>query len=164
MAQEYTTTDVVKFFRRKTNEGFDSVTYLGAEQRFISALQNSNVNNLEEQYILGTDTITEYYTDENGNQITEKSFRKDDSDVYYYKVKTIVYSDENIYHFDNNSDIIPSDYDVIKLDELYYIDSTNPQIEPLKVLEKYTGFKLSDNDTRKHYIEKVVQVYERNNN
>ena len=66
--------EVVRFFRRKSSTGYDSPTYLGAEQRFVGALRNSGVNNLEEQYILGTDTYTEKYTDSDGNSVVEVSY------------------------------------------------------------------------------------------
>ena len=71
--------EVVRFFRRKSSTGYDSPTYLGAEQRFVGALRNSGVNNLEEQYILGTDTYTEKYTDSDGNSVVEVSYHINDS-------------------------------------------------------------------------------------
>ena len=111
-------TDVVRYFRRKGSTGFDEpVTYLGAEQRFVNALRNSNDNNLEEQYLLGTDTYTEVYEDIDGNIIIEKSFHANSNDpafVYtdYYKVITTVYKDnieDRDFYFDSNKVIMPDD-------------------------------------------------------
>ena len=66
--------EVIRYLKRKSSSGFESPTYLGAEQRFVSALRNSSVNNLEEQYILGTDTYIETYVDAQGNKIVETSY------------------------------------------------------------------------------------------
>ena len=87
------TSEVMKYIRRKTSTGFDEpVTYLGAEQRFVGGLRNSNVNNLEEQYVSGTDTITEIYKDADDNTIIEKSFHVDGSTSDYYKLVTTKYT------------------------------------------------------------------------
>ena len=65
---------VIKYLRQKTgnDNSFDTINWFGAEQRFVSALRNSNVNNLEEQYIIGTETYTLEYQDESENDIIDK--------------------------------------------------------------------------------------------
>lgn len=110
MANNYNA-EVVRYFRRKTENGYDEpVTYLGAEQRFVNALRNSGVNNLEEQFIIGTDTYTTTYVDNNGNTIIEKSFCKTGSDPSatsnYYKLVTTKFANAQAnedYYFDNSS-------------------------------------------------------------
>lgn len=140
MANEYEA-DVVRYFRRKGSTGFtEPVTFLGAEQRYVNALRNSGINNLEEQYILGTDTYTEVYSDENENIIIEKSFHvnsDDESAIYsdYYKVKTTVYKDniaDRDFYFSGNELIMPDDINKVifgngsvdypELDTLYGVD------------------------------------------
>lgn len=116
MANEYAS-DVVRYFRKKISNGFEGVTYLGAEQRYVNALRNSGDNNLEEQYLLGTDTYTEVYEDENENIIVEKSFHINSDEanpVYtdYYKIKTTVYKDsieDKEFYFNNDQLIMPDD-------------------------------------------------------
>lgn len=110
------TAEVVKYLRRKSSNGFiEPVTYLGAEQRFVGALRNSGVNNLEEQYILGTDTYTETYTDEDGNQVIEKSYHINDTThslTDYYKLITKNYKDgkkNEDFFFDGNQIKLPND-------------------------------------------------------
>lgn len=94
MANEYSA-EVIKFLRQKVNDSFEnSITYLGAEQRFVGALRNSSVNNLEEQLLIGTDTVTSLTTDEDGNILMEKSFyvkKEDSSESDYYKLESITY-------------------------------------------------------------------------
>lgn len=110
------TAEVVKYLRRKSSDGFsEPITYLGAEQRFVGALRNSGVNNLEEQYLIGTDTYTETYTDADGNEVVEKSFHVNGSTqslTDYYKLVTKTYkngtSNENFF-FDNNQIKLPND-------------------------------------------------------
>ena len=107
--------EVIRYLRRKSSSGFESPTYLGAEQRFVGALRNSNVNNLEEQYILGTDTYSETYVDEQGNKIVETSYHINDtihSLTDYYKIISTTYTNEIInedFFFDNNSLKLPND-------------------------------------------------------
>ena len=101
--------EVIRYLRRKSSSGFESPTYLGAEQRFVSALRNSSVNNLEEQYILGTDTYSETYVDEYGNKIVETSYHINDamhSVTDYYKIISTTYSNGIInedFFFDNDN-------------------------------------------------------------
>ena len=101
--------EVIRYLRRKSSSGFESPTYLGAEQRFVSALRNSNVNNLEEQYILGTDTYSETYVDEHGNKIVETSYHINDtihSLTDYYKIISTTYTNGIVnedFFFDNNN-------------------------------------------------------------
>ena len=102
--------EVVKFFRRKTNNGYDAPTYLGAEQRFVSGLRNSSVNNLEEQFLIGTDTYTEKYIDKDGNKVIETSYKINDGSQVnkgYYKIISIIYETgtENIDFFFDNDEV-----------------------------------------------------------
>lgn len=108
--------EVVKYFRRKSSSGFNEpITYLGAEQRFVGALRNSGVNNLEEQFILGTDTYTETYTDTNGNQVIETSYHINDSThalTDYYKIISVIYKNGSAnedFYFDNEIVKLPDD-------------------------------------------------------
>ena len=107
--------EVIRYLRRKSSSGFESPTYLGAEQRFVSALRNSSVNNLEEQYILGTDTYSETYVDEQGNKIVETSYHINDtihSLTDYYKIISTTYTNGIInedFFFDNDSLKLPND-------------------------------------------------------
>lgn len=141
MASEYEA-DVVRYFRQKGSTGYEPITFLGAEQRYVNALRNSGINNLEEQYILGTDTYTEVYSDEDDNIIIEKSFHinsNDESAIYsdYYKVKTTVYKDnisDRDFYFSGNELIMPDDINKVifgngsvdypDLDTLYGVDSS----------------------------------------
>lgn len=135
------TAEVVRYIRRKGSDGFsEPATYLGAEQRFVGALRNSSVNNLEEQYILGTDSYTEKYTNENGDWVTEKSYHINDafhSITDYYKLVTTTPKDGSTnkdFFFEENELKLPSDstealfgtgespYDDIQ--ELYCVNET----------------------------------------
>lgn len=116
MANEFES-DVIRYLRQKTDSGYEGLTFLGAEQRYVNALRNSGVNNLEEQYLLGTDTYTEIYTDADGNEITEKSFHVNSDDpsfVYnnYYKLVITDYKTpegHGKFYFDGDTFIMPDD-------------------------------------------------------
>ena len=118
MANEYEN-DVVRFFRRKARDGYEGITFIGAEQRYVNSLRNSGVNNLEEQYLFGTDTYTEIYIDSDGNTVTEKSFHvnSDDSSFIYDNYYKIVITDykkpQTKFYFDEETFIIPDDRDTI---------------------------------------------------
>lgn len=104
------TAKVIRYLRRKGSNGFENVTWLGSEQRFVASLRNSSNNNLEEQYLLGTDTYTIEYEGEDSEldpatqtvitypaYITEKYFcimpENDplDNEEHYYKLITYKY-------------------------------------------------------------------------
>ena len=92
------TAQVLKYLRRKAASGFDPIiSYLGAEQRFVTPIRNSKLNNLEEQVIFGTDVYTLTWEDSDGNQIVEKSFCNTITDpsvtTDYYKIVTTIYKD-----------------------------------------------------------------------
>ena len=110
--------DVVRYFRRKGSTGFtEPITYLGAEQRNVTALRNSGVNNLEEQNILGSDSYTEISEDAYGNMIIEKSFHINDPTpgaiaTDYYKLVTTVYKNgvaNADFYFDGDIFKMPDD-------------------------------------------------------
>ena len=76
MANSKYKAEVVRYLRKKTNGGYtEAPTYLGSEQKFVGALRNSNDNNLEEQFLLGTDCLTTEWED-NGNSYIRKEERK----------------------------------------------------------------------------------------
>lgn len=107
------TAEVVRYLRRKSNGGFNEpITYLGTEERFVSPLKNSNLNNLEEQYLMGTDTHIEKYVDEEGNGIIERSFRASGNLNEYYKLNTIIYKvglENEDFFFDDRQLKLPND-------------------------------------------------------
>lgn len=101
------TADIIKRLKAKGDDGF---TYLGAEQRFVGALRNGGINNLEEQYILGVNTYTISYTNEKGESITEKSFCQDPNETEtqkagFYKLITTIEENALIrdFYFEDNS-------------------------------------------------------------
>lgn len=140
MANDYTA-EVLRYIRRKGTSGFEPVTWLGSEQRFVGALRNSGINNLEEQYVLGTDTYTVTYQDSDGNDIIEKSFCVTPSDTLdgvtdYYKVVSTIYNNPDPnedYKFDGDSlvfsnvgnDILFGDGspDYPYTDSIYFLDN-----------------------------------------
>lgn len=81
---------ILKFLKRKTDSGtYGEDIYLGAEQKFVSALRGTNNNNLEEQNILGMDCIiTASWEDTNYIEIRE--FRSENVTTGYYILETKV--------------------------------------------------------------------------
>lgn len=146
MANDYTS-EVIKYFRKKNSSGFDPVSWIGAEQRFVGALRNSHINNLEEQFVLGTDTYTVMYDDDEGNHIIEKSFCITDEDpehetdiedrTNYYKVVTTIYNNP-----DTNTDYVFDDDSIIfsnRLNDVAYGDGDIfPDIDSLYMLDENT--------------------------
>lgn len=163
------TGEVIKYFRRKDSTDFEPISWLGSEQRFVSGLRNGNINNLEEQFVLGTDSYTEMYDDERGNHIIEKNFcitsidemgNPDlDERTEYYKVVTTIYSNSMTsvdYYFDadsviltdRNNDVLFGDGDEYPdIDSLYLLDNETFEwfdIEDLKIHP--TGYYTSRKD------------------
>ena len=161
------TAEVVRFIRQKSENGFDApITYLGAEQRFVGALRNSNINNLEEQYILGTDTITETYSDEDGNTIIEKSYHTiSGSRTNYYKVKTIIYKDGVVnkdFFFEGNILKLPNDpnenifgdgsEDFPNINEIYFVDENTFRLKEDGNIDIYPSTFTTIREDKLYYI------------
>lgn len=116
---------VISYLRRRDKtqaNGFENyITWLGAEQRFVAPIRNSNVNNLEEQYVLGTDKYITSYDDERGHH-TQTCFCTGDpqnSSDYYY-LETIQYppdASKANYGFDGTKFYIPSNTDEISFED-----------------------------------------------
>lgn len=145
------TAEVIRYLRRKGSDGFsEPVSYLGAEQRFVGALRNSGLNNLEEQYILGTDTYTETYLDKDGNQIVEKSYHINDSThslTDYYKLVTKTYKDGTMnedFFFDGDTVKLPDD-----TNEVIFGNGTDPFTDTAEVYCVNEKTFIEDNGTLK---------------
>ena len=145
MANNYTG-EVIKYLRRKDSSGFEPISWLGSEQRFVGGLRNSALNNLEEQFTVGTDSYTVIYEDSEGNHVIEKSFCITDLDpsnpsgtdiedrTEYYKVVTTIYKDaeeqgdyvfdgDKIIFSDRNNDVAFGDGSIYPdVDSLYCLD------------------------------------------
>ena len=89
--------NVIRYIKQKLNDGgFDSPLYLGSETRFVSSMRGTNLNNLEEQLLIGCDTITEEWIDDDGNTKISKKFQDSSISFGYYQLDSIIYAKENI--------------------------------------------------------------------
>ena len=137
---------VARFFREQINNGFKAPTWFGSEQRFVGALRDGGVlNNLEEQYILGTDTYTTSYIDSTtGQKRIEKNFCADPTQVNsYYKLTTILYpiNQKKHYNIDAEGNLHLSDDD--GCDD----DSIDLQSKVFKLIEAYNNGTLDESFT-----------------
>ena len=109
-------TNVIKKIKTKNNDSFSSTMYLGAEQRFIGALRGSNnIDNLEEQYIIGVDCITwEKWSGTDHKHTIIKEFRNGEQSTDYYKI-VCEYNKEE-------------EFEIFKTETLYYIDKDQKKI------------------------------------
>lgn len=143
------TGEVLRYLRQKDSTGvIGPITWIGAEQRFVGGLRNSKVNNLEEQYILGTDTYTVTYKDEDENDIIEKNFCIVDSDLTgvtdYYKLITTVYKEtqNEDYEFDGESIVFSN----AASDVAFGDGETYPDTSSIYFLDSNT-FKFGDDNS-----------------
>lgn len=108
--------EVIRYLGQKDENGDYSITWIGAEQRFVNALRNSSNNNLEEQYLLGVDSYTEIAEDSKGNQTIKKYFCKLDSEEdtptekenYYYLETRKTEEPEADYFFEGTAVKMPN--------------------------------------------------------
>ena len=148
MANSKYKAEVVRYLRKKTNGGYtEAPTYLGSEQKFVGALRNSNDNNLEEQFLLGTDCLTTEWEDNGNSYIRKEYFIQDTGDdatqkLSSYVVNTIIYGPNNVHNTDcyftndalvadNMQDIaFNSDVLVLDDDQVYCYSMETLQIYP----------------------------------
>ena len=148
MANSKYEAEVVRYLRKKTNGGYtEAPTYLGSEQKFVGALRNSNDNNLEEQFLLGTDCLTTEWKDNGNSYIKKEYFIQDTGDdatqkLSSYVVNTVIYGPDNVHNTDcyftddalvadNMQDIaFNSDVLVLDDDQVYCYSMETLQIYP----------------------------------
>lgn len=137
---------ITKFFREKNNGTYTkSPAYFGTEQRFISPLRNSNSNNLEEQFLLGTDCLVSAWLENDNLHIKKEYFVQDTGDdsaqkISSYIIHTIIYGETAIHNED------------------YYFDGEN-----IKVSNKGVDFAEDiftiDTDQAYYYLKDSLAIY-----
>lgn len=148
MANSKFEAEVVRYLRKKTNGDYtEAPTYLGSEQKFVGALRNSSDNNLEEQFLLGTDCLTTSWMDDGNNiHIRKEYYIQDTGDddsqkLSSYVIDSIIYDKDALY----NKDIFFID-DRLIADNIPDI-SFNSEI------------LLLDNDVLYHYAADSLNIY-----
>lgn len=158
MSQNYY---VIKELKQKegSNNTYGNAIKLGAEQRFVSAMLNSNNNNLEEQNILGTDCVVTEWEDNIGEYEVRKYYDGTGSDVGYY----IVFSKKYKSPIDESG--IGFEEDSLKIS-----DNTNVAFEDEDSIKFFDGDIFSFDDTDHslkinidYSISKEEQLYFRTN-
>ena len=133
--------EVIKQIKTKNNGSFSSPVFLGAEQRYVGALRgNTNVDNLEEQYIIGVDCITTEEWGDTFHKIT-KEFRNSEQSTDYYKL-VIEYNNEVNSEIENGILTISEVENLLRTETLLYIDKNEKEN---KVLEKVVTQIISEN-------------------
>lgn len=129
--------NVVKYFRKKLSDSGDSAyeapTYIGAEQRFVGALRNSVNNNLEEQYLLGSDCETSIWQDEDKNYTMWKEYYvksadpKPEDKYGSYRVESVIYQGnyENSDYYFTGSKLMCTSSDGSFSDNIFVLDNSN---------------------------------------
>lgn len=75
---------------------FSKPYYFSSFAKYINPTLNAGVNTLEEQLLIGFNTITEEWMDENNNTHVKTKFLMDENEQEYYILYSIIYSNENI--------------------------------------------------------------------
>lgn len=100
--------NILKYLKRKVSGSYETPVYIGAEQRFVTALRGSKNNNLEEQSILGLECIETSHWE--GTVLYERKEFHDGSRVNdYYILESKNYRAGTEIRFINNLIQIVSD-------------------------------------------------------
>ena len=107
--------NIVKNLMRKTDIGFSNPYYFGSTAKYINSTLNAGVNTLEEQLLIGFNTITEEWEDENNNIHVKTKFLTNENEQEYYILKSVIYAENNIkgvnFIIDNSSLVFENDKD-----------------------------------------------------
>lgn len=144
--------EVIKQIKQKNNSSFSSPIYLGAEQRFVGALRGSNVDNLEEQYIIGVDCITTEEWNDTTHRII-KEFRNSEQSTSYYKLIIEITNEQNSNIA--NGTLTVSDFDdVVRTETLFFIDKTGQEnkVATKTVVQSTVDGKLITKETIKREV------------
>jgi hypothetical protein len=125
--------ECIKQLKTLNGSSFSSPVYFGAEQRFIGAIRGANVDNLEEQYILGVDGVTteEWDSTANTHTITKEFYDGTQSNSKYYKLIIVEYLNNIVSSNITSGTMLVSDDEnvnktsdvTIRTEKLYYGDT-----------------------------------------
>ena len=89
------TDNIVTQVRRKNTSGFDAPFFIGSSAKYVTGVRGSNVNNIEENFLLGTDCITTKEELSNGTIHTIIEYRDDNTDSNYYILESYQYQSDD---------------------------------------------------------------------
>ena len=129
--------NVIKQIQKKNDDNsFSSPINLGADQRFVGALRQSNNDNLEEQSILGLDCVTtESWNDDRTEHTIRKEFHDGTKSNNYYILTTVIKNEVNDSYVDGTRLVLADSYvnpatsfSIIRTDTLSFKNSSNQEI------------------------------------
>lgn len=77
-----------------SSQGFSNIYYFNTLTKYINPTLNAGVNTLEEQLLIGFNTVTEEWTENNNIHIETKFLQENEEE--YYILHSIIYADTNI--------------------------------------------------------------------
>ena len=86
-----TTDNIITKVSRKNATGFDAPYFLGSSARFVSGIRGVTGNNIEENILLGCDSITTETTLENGVKHIVREYRSENQTTEFYFVDLYIY-------------------------------------------------------------------------
>lgn len=131
-----------KFYQKDANGNIDVLfpTNIGSEIRFVTPIKNTNLNSLEEQLLIGSNSITEEIIEEDGTVVTITDLRLEFETSDFYRIRVIKYP------YDKDSEVPFNKYILTEESELCFIGN-NEQSE-IVIAQKRTYVKLTpDNKT-----------------
>lgn len=100
-----------------THERYYVPFSIGVEQRYVKPIAKSNNNNLEEQLLLGVDSITTAW-DDNGVQRYKTEYRRDTDLDNYYVLDSFIYAGDRAVSdaaFLDNEDAVVFEADAVSI-------------------------------------------------
>ena len=154
-----TTENIITQISRKNTTGFDTPFSIGSAAKHIASVRGTEVNNIEENFLLGSNTIITEEDLGNGVLHTIKEFRKETTltdyyyiDAYkydnyssykrYFQGDTLYLPDDDTYYDGTGSTLIGSDLNIYSLeDDIFGMVNTEAPITPAIVVAtlKYVG-------------------------
>ena len=108
---------IIKDLRQKNDNSISNPYYFSSFAKYITPTLNAGVDTLEQQLLIGFNTITEEWIDELGDIHTKTKFLIDETTPEYYTLHSVIYVGTNIVN------------DVVKKDTLsIYKDSVETNI------------------------------------
>ena len=88
--------NVIKDLRQKNDGNFSNPFYFSSFAKYITPTLNAGVDTLEQQLLIGFNTITEEWIDELGDIHTKTKFLIDETTPEYYILHSVIYVGTNI--------------------------------------------------------------------
>ena len=167
------TENIITQIKRKNVTGFDTPCFIGSSAKYVAGIRGLSGNSLEENILLGGDSITTEEDLADGIKHIVREYRSEDLESEYYVIDLYIYlnnsterrwfygdglflpedTDDNVY---DSERLIGVNTSVYSFNNNELFSMTNPEDPQIPILSKATLKFISSNQEEIRVAEKII--------